>query len=87
MGTLYILLNGGVSVSSSFPIAKCTNIDLFIMQRHPFDSSKWGRICQFLTAEGVLEKKHIVEPLESTKDDLLVVAATSLIETSLTLYW
>lgn len=28
--------------------------------------------------DGVLEKKHIVEPLEATRDDLLVVNATSL---------
>lgn len=41
--------------------------------RHPFDSSKWGRICQFLTNEDVLDKNRIVEPLEASKDDLLVV--------------
>lgn len=41
--------------------------------RHPFDSSKWGRICRFLISEGFLDKKHIVEPLEATKDDLRVV--------------
>ncbi|KAL3498608.1 hypothetical protein ACH5RR_041340 [Cinchona calisaya] len=46
---------------------------LGIEKLHPFDSSKWGRICQFLIVDGVLEKKRIVEPLESTKDDLLVV--------------
>ncbi|XP_073055279.1 histone deacetylase 2 isoform X2 [Primulina eburnea] len=46
---------------------------LGIEKLHPFDSSKWGRICQFLIAEGFLEKKHIVEPLEATKFDLLVV--------------
>lgn len=41
--------------------------------RHPFDSSKWGRICRFLILDGALEKNHIVEPLEASKDDLLVV--------------
>lgn len=41
--------------------------------RHPFDSSKWGRICQFLISDGALDKKCIVEPLEASKDDLLVV--------------
>ncbi|XP_027183218.1 histone deacetylase 2 [Coffea eugenioides] len=46
---------------------------LGIEKLHPFDSSKWGRICQFLIVAGLLEKKRIVEPLESTKDDLLVV--------------
>ncbi|XP_073153321.1 histone deacetylase 2 isoform X1 [Henckelia pumila] len=46
---------------------------LGIEKLHPFDSSKWGRICQFLIAEGLLGKMHIVEPLEATKLDLLVV--------------
>ncbi|CAI9093665.1 OLC1v1029223C2 [Oldenlandia corymbosa var. corymbosa] len=45
--------------------------------RHPFDSSKWGRICQFLVTDGFLRKNSIVEPLESTKDDLLVVHSES----------
>ncbi|CAK7352992.1 unnamed protein product [Dovyalis caffra] len=44
---------------------------------HPFDSSKWGRICQFLIMDGVLDKKSIVEPLEASKDDLLVVHSES----------
>lgn len=44
---------------------------------HPFDSSKWGRICQFLIKEGVLDKNRIVEPVEASKDDLLVVHAES----------
>ncbi|CAL0322543.1 unnamed protein product [Lupinus luteus] len=44
---------------------------------HPFDSSKWGRICRFLTSFGVLDKKCIVEPLEASKDDLLVVHSES----------
>lgn len=46
--------------------------------RHPFDSSKWGRICQFLISEGVLDKKRIVEPLEASRDDLRVVGFGSL---------
>lgn len=50
---------------------------LGIEKLHPFDSSKWGRICQFLIANGVLDKTHIVEPLEATKDDLLVVHSES----------
>ncbi|XP_004966046.1 histone deacetylase 2 isoform X1 [Setaria italica] len=41
--------------------------------RHPFDSAKWGRICRYLTREGHLEKKQVVEPLEACKEDLLVV--------------
>jgi len=41
--------------------------------RHPFDSAKWGRICRYLAREGHLDKKRVVEPLEASKDDLLVV--------------
>ncbi|XP_010536198.1 PREDICTED: histone deacetylase 2 isoform X2 [Tarenaya hassleriana] len=44
-----------------------------IEKLHPFDSSKWGRVCQFLVSDGFLEKRSIVEPLEASKDDLLVV--------------
>ncbi|XVF48656.1 hypothetical protein PTKIN_Ptkin03bG0207600 [Pterospermum kingtungense] len=40
---------------------------------HPFDSSKWGRVCRFLISERHLEKNSIVEPLEASTDDLLVV--------------
>lgn len=50
---------------------------LGIEKLHPFDSSKWGRICQFLIKEGVLDKNRIVEPLEASKDDLLVVHTES----------
>ncbi|KAL0905948.1 hypothetical protein M5K25_024401 [Dendrobium thyrsiflorum] len=46
---------------------------LGIEKLHPFDSSKWGRICLFLTNEDVLDKNRIIEPLEASKDDLLVV--------------
>jgi hypothetical protein len=45
--------------------------------RHPFDSSKWGRICKYLTKEGYLQKNRVVEPLEATKEDLLVVMVAS----------
>ncbi|KAG6487196.1 hypothetical protein ZIOFF_055779 [Zingiber officinale] len=40
---------------------------------HPFDSSKWGRICQFLVKEGYLVMNKTVEPLEASEEDLLVV--------------
>ncbi|XP_062210663.1 histone deacetylase 2 isoform X2 [Phragmites australis] len=46
---------------------------LGIEKLHPFDSSKWGRICKFLTKEGYLAKCRVVEPLEASKEDLLVV--------------
>ncbi|KAM0944748.1 putative histone deacetylase [Dioscorea sansibarensis] len=48
---------------------------LGIEKLHPFDSSKWGRICQFLISEGVLEKSQIVHPasyLRSLKSSLKV---------------
>ncbi|KAI3833670.1 hypothetical protein MKW92_021239 [Papaver armeniacum] len=44
---------------------------------HPFDSSKWGRICQFLIKDGILQQSQIVEPLEASNDDLLVVHTES----------
>ncbi|KAF8040688.1 hypothetical protein BT93_B2808 [Corymbia citriodora subsp. variegata] len=50
---------------------------LGIEKLHPFDSSKWGRICQFLISEGALVKSHIIEPLEASKEDLLVVHSES----------
>ncbi|XAR70802.1 Histone deacetylase [Bertholletia excelsa] len=53
---------------------------LGIEKLHPFDSSKWGRICRFLIVDGVLDKKHIVEPLEATKEDLLVVHTESYLQ-------
>ncbi|KAK9052825.1 hypothetical protein SSX86_029455 [Deinandra increscens subsp. villosa] len=65
---------------SKAPIIYSTSYDisfLGIEKLHPFDSSKWGRICGFLIANGILEKDRIVEPLEATKDDLLVVHSES----------
>ncbi|GAB2223576.1 hypothetical protein Droror1_Dr00017717 [Drosera rotundifolia] len=46
---------------------------LGIEKLHRFDSSKWGRICQFLISAKLLDKKHLVEPVEASTDDLLVV--------------
>ncbi|KAK9699771.1 hypothetical protein RND81_08G195100 [Saponaria officinalis] len=46
---------------------------LGLEKMHPFDSSKWGRICQFLASEGILDKKCIVDPEEASEEDLLVV--------------
>ncbi|WOL09064.1 histone deacetylase 2 [Canna indica] len=57
-----------VIYSSSYDIAF-----LGIEKLHPFDSSKWGHICQFLIKEGFLVKSQTVEPVEASKDDLLVV--------------
>ncbi|KAJ0030438.1 hypothetical protein Pint_12942 [Pistacia integerrima] len=47
---------------------------------HPFDSSKWGRICQFLNLDGALDKNRIVEPMEASKEDLLVVHTESYLD-------
>ncbi|KAM3192035.1 hypothetical protein ACQJBY_069341 [Aegilops geniculata] len=61
---------------SKAPVVYSTAYDiafLGIEKMHPFDSSKWGRICKFLTKEGHLENKRVVEPLEASKEDLLVV--------------
>ncbi|XP_031284538.1 histone deacetylase 2 [Pistacia vera] len=46
---------------------------------HPFDSSKWGRICQFLNVDG-LDKNRIVEPMEASTEDLLVVHTESYLD-------
>ncbi|GAA0141115.1 histone modifying enzyme [Lithospermum erythrorhizon] len=62
--------------SSKVPLIYSSSYDISfggIEKLHPFDSSKWGRICGFLIADGLLDKKLIVEPLEATTDDLLVV--------------
>ncbi|ERN16365.1 hypothetical protein AMTR_s00052p00064740 [Amborella trichopoda] len=58
------------------PVVYSPSYDISFMgieKVHPFDSSKWGRICQFLVVEGFLDKNRLVEPLEASKDDLLVV--------------
>ncbi|MED6144357.1 histone deacetylase [Stylosanthes scabra] len=65
---------------SKVPIIYSESYDisfLGIEKMHPFDSSKWGRVCKFLVSIGVLDKKCIVEPLEASKDDLLVVHSES----------
>ncbi|XP_010454949.1 PREDICTED: histone deacetylase 2 [Camelina sativa] len=46
---------------------------LGIEKLHPFDSTKWGRVCKFLVSDGFLEEKSIVDPLEASVTDLLVV--------------
>ncbi|MQL97445.1 hypothetical protein Taro_030133 [Colocasia esculenta] len=57
-----------VVYSSSYDIAF-----LGIEKLHPFDSSKWRRVCQFLITNKIVDKLQIVEPLEASKEDLLVV--------------
>lgn len=61
---------------SKVPLIYSTAYDISFLgmeKLHPFDSSKWGRICRFLVMDGVLDKNSIIEPLEASKDDLLVV--------------
>lgn len=65
-----------VPPNSKVPVIYSPSYDIAFMgieKLHPFDSSKWGRICKFLVSEGALEKRRIVEPEEASKDDLLVV--------------
>ncbi|KAL9227255.1 hypothetical protein vseg_002968 [Gypsophila vaccaria] len=62
--------------SSKVPVIYSSSYDISFLgleKMHPFDSSKWGRICQFLASESVLNKKCIVDPQEASEEDLLVV--------------
>ncbi|GAV56972.1 Hist_deacetyl domain-containing protein, partial [Cephalotus follicularis] len=68
---------------SKVPVIYSPEYDITLLgmeKLHPFDSSKWGRICQFLIMGGVLDKKSIVEPHEASKDDLLVVHSDRYLE-------
>ncbi|KAL4649344.1 hypothetical protein ACB092_01G007800 [Castanea dentata] len=65
---------------SKVPVIYAASYDiafLGIEKLHPFDSTKWGRICRFLVSDGALHRSCIVEPLEASKDDLLVVHSES----------
>ncbi|KAG2612432.1 hypothetical protein PVAP13_4KG281260 [Panicum virgatum] len=62
--------------SSKAPVVYSPAYDISFLgleKLHPFESAKWGRICRYLTREGHLEKRKLVEPLEACKEDLLVV--------------
>ncbi|XP_074317320.1 histone deacetylase 2 [Silene latifolia] len=62
--------------STKVPVIYSSSYDISFLgleKLHPFDSSKWGRICEFLASEGVLDKKFIVDPQEASEEDLLVV--------------
>ncbi|KAK4599103.1 hypothetical protein RGQ29_009245 [Quercus rubra] len=66
---------------SKVPVIYAASYDiafLGIEKLHPFDSTKWGRICRFLVSDGALHRSCIVEPLEASKDDLLVVPPVAL---------
>ncbi|XP_038899967.1 histone deacetylase 2 isoform X2 [Benincasa hispida] len=69
--------------SSKVPVIYSSSYDisfLGIEKLHPFDSKKWGRVCQFLIAAGVLRKDQIIEPFEAKKNDLLVVHSESYLD-------
>ncbi|XP_047971186.1 histone deacetylase 2 [Salvia hispanica] len=69
--------------ASKVPVIYSSSYDIAFLgmeKLHPFDSSKWGRICRFLIAEGLLDKKHIVEPLEAKREDLLVLHPESYLD-------
>lgn len=68
--------------ASKVPVIFSSSYDIAFLgmeKLHPFDSSKWGRICRFLIAEGLLDKKHLVEPLEANREDLLVVPPVAIL--------
>ncbi|XP_054819935.1 histone deacetylase 2-like isoform X2 [Prosopis cineraria] len=65
---------------SKVPLIYSNSYDIAFLgleKLHPFDSCKWGHICQFLISFGTLDKRCIVEPLEASQDDLLVVHSES----------
>ncbi|KAJ3686511.1 hypothetical protein LUZ61_015675 [Rhynchospora tenuis] len=69
--------------SSKVPFIYSSSYDISFLgleKLHPFDSSKWGRVCQFLIEEEFIEKRRVVEPLEASKDDLLVVHSERYLE-------
>lgn len=68
---------------SKVPVIYSSSYNISFMgleKLHPFDSSKWGRISQFLISEGILDHNRIVEPSEATKDDLLVIHTESYLD-------
>ncbi|KAL6603906.1 hypothetical protein ACP70R_044267 [Stipagrostis hirtigluma subsp. patula] len=70
--------------SSKAPVVYSSSYDIAFMgleKLHPFDSAKWGRICKYLTREGHLEKRRLVDPLEASKEDLLVVHTEAYLKT------
>ncbi|XP_044464634.1 histone deacetylase 2-like isoform X3 [Mangifera indica] len=69
-----------LKLSGETEFSPASSTSMFLPPRHPFDSSKWGRICQFLNLAGVLDKSRIVEPVEASKEDLLVVHTESYLD-------
>ncbi|XP_025809462.1 histone deacetylase 2-like isoform X3 [Panicum hallii] len=68
------------SSSSKAPVVYSPAYDISfngMEKQHPFDSSKWGRVRNSLEDAGLLQSDRIVEPLEASEDDLLVVHSES----------
>nr|CAB3252067.1 histone deacetylase 11 [Phallusia mammillata] len=62
--------------TTSWPIVYDAGYNITFMgveKLHPFDSSKWGRVHNFLLDDKVLTEEETVTPVEATEEDLLVV--------------
>ncbi|KAG2649565.1 hypothetical protein PVAP13_1NG116400 [Panicum virgatum] len=71
-----LYLDDAPSSGSKAPVVYSAAYDISfngMEKQHPFDSSKWGRVRSFLEDAGLLQSDRIVEPLEASEDDLLVV--------------
>ena len=62
---------------NKWPILYSPNYDISFWKLetiHPFDSSKWRRVFELLKDSGMLKSiDDIVQPLEATREDLLLV--------------
>ena len=62
---------------NKWPIVYSSNYDISFYKMeslHPFDSSKWRRVFQFLQEQGLFKgEEDTVQPLEASPRDLLVV--------------
>ncbi|KAM8913765.1 histone deacetylase 11 isoform 3-T8 [Spinachia spinachia] len=61
---------------TSLPIVYHPDYNITFMgfeKLHPFDSGKWGKVIHFLKEEQFVTDGNIVEALEATEEDLLVV--------------
>lgn len=60
-----------------WPIIYSSNYDISFFKLesiHPFDSSKWRKVFEFLKEEGLFKgSQDTIQPLEASEDDLLLV--------------
>ncbi|KAJ7994401.1 hypothetical protein DPEC_G00248900 [Dallia pectoralis] len=62
--------------SSCLPIVYSSHYNITFMgleKLHPFDAGKWGKVINFLKEDKIITDDIIVDALEATEDDLLVV--------------